>query len=265
MVSEAWRLRAFFGVTKIRRGEENMDATGSGGREPAETKPGKLLLLAVAIVALFIVQRLALFLQRGGSLDSFRPVSGQLFSDDDGVRLKALARLENLEDSKAAQLLPELEAGLGAEPVRKRWYAANAIEKLGPRAARLAPRLAQNLKDQEYIVRRSALMALAGIGPGAYPYIRENLKSYPPNEGELDDGLRAIAEKFPAEGSRFLAEIMQDDALSSLGYTCMDILNTLGETGVNAVRESITKNGLRDFPRQCIATAGNEEMKALLR
>ena len=225
---------------------------------------GNKALTVAAIVLLFGLQRLVVFLQNGGSLDSFRSIPTQLFSDDDKVRQKALARVERLDGAATAELLPVLEAAFGAAEPRKKWYAANAAEKLGPRAAKIAPRLAKNIKDDEYIVRRSALLALAAIGPEAYPHIQENLRGITNDEGEVNVGLQAIADRYPVEGSRFLVQLMQDESLTRFGYPCMDVLNTQGENGLNAVREAISSTGLQSFAKQSVSVAGNEEMKKLL-
>jgi HEAT repeat protein len=69
----------------------------------------------------------------------------------------------------APSSVPELTRQLSASSVKQRVEAADALAKLGSRAAPAVPRLIKALDDDEVRVKRSAAAALGLIGPAALP------------------------------------------------------------------------------------------------
>jgi hypothetical protein len=86
------------------------------------------------------------------------------FASSSGLLLLIPACMQN-----APRTGPELTQQLGASSVNERVEAADALAKLGSRAAPAVPRLIKALDDEEVRVKRSAATALGMIGPAALP------------------------------------------------------------------------------------------------
>jgi len=177
-----------------------------------------------------------------------------LRSDNEAVKVKALDALGG-EGEKAAEVAKRIEELLKDKSAQVRAHAAMALGSIGPAAKDSVPALAELLKDPDVMIRRTVVRAVRAIHPGPKVMIPICVKLLEdPDPAIRARILNAIAEN-GVQAVPALIEALKDDKFA---YWALLILRDIGpaaKDALPAITEKL-KDKRPEIRREAVLTLG---------